>query len=122
MGDYSLIGHNAMLHGCHVGKACLIGIGCVVLDNAEIGDGAMITAGCMIRGGQKIPARAFVYSKKGELIVVEGKARPVQTVIGSLEYVELAARHQEKRWEPFSGEEIEVFRKKAANIVQNMQI
>ncbi|MGQ2864251.1 gamma carbonic anhydrase family protein, partial [Leptospira interrogans] len=55
IGDYTLVGHNTMLHGCKIGRGCLIGIGSIVLDEAEIGDGAMITAGCMIRGGKKIP-------------------------------------------------------------------
>ncbi len=67
VGDYTRVGHNVMLHGCKIGRGCLIGIGSVVLDGAEIGDGAMITAGCMVRGGKKIPPRALVVQKGGEL-------------------------------------------------------
>lgn len=60
IGDWTLVGHNAMLHGCKIGRGCLIGIGSILLDGCEIGDGAQITAGCMIRGGKKIPPRSLV--------------------------------------------------------------
>jgi carbonic anhydrase/acetyltransferase-like protein (isoleucine patch superfamily) len=30
IGDYSLIGHNCVLHGCKIGRACMIGIGSIL--------------------------------------------------------------------------------------------
>ena len=94
IGDYTLVGHNVMLHGCRIGRACMIGIGSIVLDKADIGDGAMITAGCLIRGGKRIPPRALVIQKDGETRVIENGAKTDQTVAGSLEYVELARRYR----------------------------
>ncbi len=102
IGDYTLVGHRAMLHGCTVGRGALIGIGCVVLDGAEIGDGAMITAGCMIRGGMKIPARSMVVQKGGELKIYPNKARTQLTLAGSLEYVELARRWKAGEFHPLT--------------------
>lgn len=112
IGDYALVGHNAMLHGCRIGRAVMIGIGCVVLDGAEIGDGAMVTAGCLIRGGAKIPEHALVLQKDGKLIIKEGKARTGYTIAGSLEYVELAERWRRGEWGAFTREhEEELFRR-----------
>lgn len=117
IGDYTLIGHNAMVHSCTIGRGVLIGIGAVVLDGAEIGDGAAITAGCLIRGGRKIPAGALVLSKRGEVVVIEGKARPKMTVAGSLEYHQLAERHLRGQYGPFSAEAEQAFYAEADRIV-----
>lgn len=112
IGDYTLVGHNVMIHGAKIGKACLIGIGSILLDNCEIGDGAQITAGCMIRGGKKIPPHSLVFSKNGELQILPNKAKVEATIAGSIEYVILAQRalaNDFSRIENFS--EIEVLTK-----------
>ncbi len=119
IGDYTLVGHNAMIHGCTVGRACMIGIGSIVLDGAEIGDGAMVTAGCLIRGGARIPAHALVIQKDGKLIVAENRARSAYTLAGSLEYIELARRFRSGQWGPFTREhEEELFRQAERMLVE----
>lgn len=120
IGDYTLVGHRAMLHGCKVGKAALIGIDCVILDGAEIGDGAMITAGCMIRGGMKIPPRSMVVQKGGELKIFPNKARTQLTIGGSLEYVELARRWKERIFTPPTEEEDRALFERAGAIFKEM--
>lgn len=90
IGDYTLVGHKTMLHGCKIGKGCLIGINATILDNAEIGDGAMIMAGCTIRGGKKVPPRSLVLPAGDKVKIMENKATPLLTVYGCLEYAELA--------------------------------
>ena len=42
------IGHNAVIHGAHVGKGCLIGMGAVLLDNARIAPGSIVAAGAVV--------------------------------------------------------------------------
>ncbi len=120
IGDYTLVGHNAMLHGCKIGRAVLIGIGSIILDDAEIGDGAMITAGCMIRGGTKIPPRALVTPDGSSIKIFENKARTALTVAGSLEYVELVKRMQKGVWGPFTRAEEEAFLARAKEIVDQL--
>ncbi|TGK18061.1 gamma carbonic anhydrase family protein [Leptospira fluminis] len=120
--DYTLVGHNTMLHGCKIGKGCLIGIGSVVLDDAEIGSGAMILAGCIVRGGKKIPPRAMVLPKNGDLVIYPNKAKPAMTIAGCLEYVELSKRILADRFGPFSPEEEAGFLKEAERIVSDLGI
>lgn len=122
IGDYSLIGHNVMLHGCRLGRAVMIGIGSVVLDGAEIGDGAMVTAGCMIRGGRKIPPRALVIQRGNELKIVEHAAKTALIVAGSLEYVELARRRLAGSYGPFSRQQELDFLAKARDLIEQMGI
>ena len=120
IGDYTLVGHNTMLHSCKIGKACLIGIGSIILDKAEIGDGAMITAGCLIRGGMKIPPRSLVVQKEGKLTVYENKAKLQLTVAGSIEYMELAARYQRSIFGPFTKEEEQDFFIRAGKVMEEL--
>ncbi|TGK06934.1 gamma carbonic anhydrase family protein [Leptospira semungkisensis] len=120
--DYTLVGHNAMLHGCKIGKGCLIGIGAVILDEAEIGDGAMILAGCMIRGGKKIPPRAMVIPKNGDIVIYDKKAKPEMSVAGCLEYIQLAKRFQENIFRPFTKEEEQAFVQEAKAIIARLGI
>ncbi|PJZ77833.1 gamma carbonic anhydrase family protein [Leptospira neocaledonica] len=120
--DYTLVGHNTMLHGCKIGKGCLIGIGVIILDDAVIGDGAMILAGCMIRGGKKIPPRAMVLPKNGDIVIYEKKAKPEMSIAGCLEYIQLAKRFQENVFKPFTKEEELQFVEEAKSIIKRYSI
>lgn len=70
------VGHNAVIHGAHVGKGCLIGMGSVLLDNAEIAPGTIVAAGAVVLAKAKlspgiyagIPARQV---KEGSPAVTE---------------------------------------------------
>ncbi len=120
IGDYSLIGHNAILHGCTVGRACMVGIGSIVLDGATIGDGAMITAGCIVRGRARIPARALVVNEAGALRIFPNRAHVRLTVAGSLEYVELIKRYGRGVFRAFSADEEKGFLEAADRIVAEL--
>lgn len=120
IGDYTLVGHNCMIHSCAIGRACLIGIGSIVLEGAQVGDGAMITAGVLLRGGTKVPPGALVIQKGGEVKVYEGKARTLLTIAGSLEYETLAVRASRGEFGPFSREEEMAFVESARAILKDI--
>src|SRR5213075_123643 len=44
VGNYTTIGHAAIIHACEIGNECLIGMGATVLDGAKIGDRCIIGA------------------------------------------------------------------------------
>lgn len=56
IGNYVLVGHKAILHGCTVGDGALIGMGAVLLDGARVGANALVGAGALVREGGEIPA------------------------------------------------------------------
>lgn len=120
IGDYTLVGHNAMLHGCTIGKAVLIGIGCTVHDEAVIGDGAMVMANCVIRGKKKIPPFAMVVPDGNDIKIFENKAKTRLTIAGSLEYIALARRFQENKFGPFTAEEEAEFLHQADIILREL--
>jgi carbonic anhydrase/acetyltransferase-like protein (isoleucine patch superfamily) len=120
IGDYTLVGHNAVLHGCLIGKGVLIGIGSIVLDKAIIGDGAQITAGCMIRGNTKIPPFSLVVSKGGDIKIYERKSKPEFTIAGCIEYAHLSVRYLHNQFEPFTEDEESLFLKQANDIKKGL--
>jgi gamma-carbonic anhydrase len=68
IGDDVTIGHLAIVHGCTIGRRCLIGMGSVVLDNAEIGDECIIAAGAVVPPRMKVPARSLVMGNPGKIV------------------------------------------------------
>lgn len=54
IGEGVTIGHRAVVHGCTIGKNCLIGIGAIVMDGAELGDYVMLGAGALVPPGKKL--------------------------------------------------------------------
>ena len=85
VGDDVTLGHRATLHGCTVKDRCLVGIGATVMDGAVVGEDAMVAAGSLVPPGMVVP--------------------PGMLALGSPAKV----RRQ------LTDEEIEYFRKSAAN-------
>lgn len=62
------IGHMAILHGCTIGEASLIGMGATVLNEARIGNSVLIGAGALIAEGKEIPDGVLVLGRPGKII------------------------------------------------------
>lgn len=60
IGDDVTVGHRAVVHGCVVEDAALIGIGAIVLDGARVGEGALVGAGAVVTPGASVDARTLV--------------------------------------------------------------
>lgn len=61
--DRVTIGHLAMLHGCEIGEACLVGMGSIVMDGARIGDHSLIGAGSLVTEGAIFPPRSLILGR-----------------------------------------------------------
>ena len=59
--DGAVLGHRAVVHGCHIKKGSLIGIGAIVLDGAEIGEESIVGAGSVVAPGTIVPPRSLVF-------------------------------------------------------------
>lgn len=60
IGENVSVGHNAVVHGCTIGDATLIGMGSVVLSGAVIGSGVLVAGGALVLGGTVIPDGVLV--------------------------------------------------------------
>ena len=96
IGDYVLIGHNAIIHGAKVGKGCLIGMGTVLMSYSEIGENCIIGAGTLITEHKKIPPNSLVYGTPARIVRTLGEEE-IGHVRGTvMEYSELAKKFMEK--------------------------
>jgi carbonic anhydrase/acetyltransferase-like protein (isoleucine patch superfamily) len=68
IGEDCVIGHLACVHGCEVGKRCLIGIHATILNGAKIGDECIIGAGAVVSEGAQIPPRSLVLGVPGKVL------------------------------------------------------
>lgn len=54
------IGHSVTLHGCTIGRLCLVGIGAIVLSGAVVGEESIVAAGALVPEGMVVPPRSLV--------------------------------------------------------------
>ena len=66
--DEVTVGHNAILHGCKIGKRSIIGMGSTILDHVEIGEECIIGANTLIPSGKIIPPRSLVLGSPGKVV------------------------------------------------------
>lgn len=62
------VGHLAMLHGCHIGEACLVGMSSIVMDKVKIGDHCLIAAGSLVVENSQIPAKQMVLGRPAKAV------------------------------------------------------
>lgn len=54
IGNNVSIGHNALVHGCHIKDNVLIGMGSIVMDNAVVESNSIIAAGAIVLEGTHV--------------------------------------------------------------------
>ena len=64
--NHVTIGHNAVIHGCHIKENCLIGMGSIILDNSLINSNVIIGAGSVVRG--TIPNNCIVSGNPAKVV------------------------------------------------------
>ncbi len=89
------VGHNAMLHGCHVGDGSLIGIGAVVLNGARIGRRCLVGAGALVTEGTEIPDGSLVLGSPARVKRSLSLAQQSALAQGAEHYVNNATRFSE---------------------------
>lgn len=54
LGEGVTVGHRAIIHACHIGSYCLVGMGAIVMDGVVCEDHVMIGAGTVVTPGQHL--------------------------------------------------------------------
>lgn len=93
VGDGTVVGHRAVLHGHRVGQSCLIGMGAMLLSGSEVGDECIIAAGAVVTERKKIPSRSLVMGMPGKVVrqVTDEEVAYIQKLQGR--YLELAREY-----------------------------
>jgi carbonic anhydrase/acetyltransferase-like protein (isoleucine patch superfamily) len=63
-----VVGHRAVIHGCRIEDAVLVGIQATVLDGAVVGEGSVIGAGAVVTAGTLVPPRSLVLGVPGRVV------------------------------------------------------
>ncbi len=61
LGEDVSVGHGAVVHGCTVGDATIVGINAVVLNGASVGRGCIVGAGAVVPEGVVFLFRLFSF-------------------------------------------------------------
>lgn len=62
------VGHGAIVHGCTIGDACIIGMGAVLMNGCVIGEGSLVAAGALVTQGKVIPPRSLVVGSPAKVL------------------------------------------------------
>lgn len=92
LGRFCTVGHGAILHGCHIGDHCLIGMGAIVLDGARLGDHCMVGAGAVVTGKMDAPAGALLLGNPAKIVreLTEQEKQSIEK--NAAHYIELATQ------------------------------
>ena len=93
VGEGVSVGHRAVLHGCTVADAVLIGMGAVVLNGAVVGEGSLVAAGAVVLEGTVVPPGSLVAGVPGKVRRETTEAEREHIRANGLSYRELSARH-----------------------------
>lgn len=87
IGEEATVGHQAMLHGCTIGKGALIGIGAKVLNGARVGDGAIVGAHSLVGEGREIAAGMLAVGAPAKVIRAVSDADRARVEQGVADYM-----------------------------------
>jgi len=68
IGEGVTVGHQAMLHGCSIGKGSLIGIQAILLNGVKVGENCLIGAGSLLTAGTEVPDGSLVLGRPAKVV------------------------------------------------------
>src|SRR5436190_12077749 len=68
IGNYTTIGHAAIIHACDIGDECLIGMGATILDGARIGDCCIVGANALVTQRFVAPPGSMIFGTPAKIV------------------------------------------------------
>ena len=93
VGNYTTIGHAAIIHACEIGNECLIGMGATVLDGARIADHCIVGANALVTQRFVAPPGSMILGAPAKVVrpLTEQELRGLRP--WAEKYVEVAKAH-----------------------------
>ena len=89
VGEGETIGHNAIVHGCHIGDNTVIGMGSILLNGAKVGRNCIIGAGALVTGKMEIPDNSMAFGNPAKIIRKLTSKEIMANKENAMEYVKL---------------------------------
>ncbi|MBL9186929.1 MAG: gamma carbonic anhydrase family protein [Opitutaceae bacterium] len=93
VGNFTTIGHAAIIHACDIGDECLIGMGATVLDGARIGDRCIVGANALVTQRFTAPPGSMILGAPAKVVrpLTDDEQRGLRR--WAEKYIEVAAAH-----------------------------
>jgi carbonic anhydrase/acetyltransferase-like protein (isoleucine patch superfamily) len=93
VGNFTTIGHAAIIHACDIGDECLIGMGATVLDGAKIGDRCIVGANALVTQRFVAPPGSMILGAPAKVVraLSEDEQRGLRR--WAEKYIEVAKAH-----------------------------
>ena len=94
LGKNVTVGHQVMLHGCHIGDGSLVGIGAVILNGAKSGKNCLVGAGALVTEGNEFPDGSMILGSPAKAVknLAPEQIAGIEDIAGR--YVKNAQRYQ----------------------------
>lgn len=93
VGEYTTVGHGAILHACTVGNECLIGMRATVMDGAKIGDQCIVGAHALVPNGFEAPPGSMILGSPAKIVKQLPDDRRKGLRYWAEKYIEVARAH-----------------------------
>lgn len=94
IGNDVTIGHSAMLHGCTIEDAVLIGMQATVLDGARVRRHSMVAAGAVVREGFEVPEGTLVAGVPAKVVRELTEAEHAKLYQSAQNYIDYVASYR----------------------------
>lgn len=93
IGNYTTVGHAAIVHACDIGDECLVGMGATVLDGARIGDRCIIGANTLVTQRFVAPPGSMILGSPAKVVrpLTDDEQRGLRR--WAEKYIEVARAH-----------------------------
>lgn len=97
VGDDVTVGHQVILHACHISNRCLIGMGSIIMDNAQIGEYTFIGAGSLITENTILEGGYLWIGRPARRVRALRDEEKEYILYSAQNYVRLKQHHQEQQ-------------------------
>ena len=97
VGDYTTVGHSAVVHACKVGNGVLVGMRATILDGAEIGDESIVGAASLVTQEMRVPPGSLVWGVPARIVRALTPAERAHIKTLAEKYVELSAYYRQRK-------------------------
>lgn len=94
VGDYCVVGHQVILHGCTIGDGVLIGMGSIILNGAKIGNGCVLGAGSLVTEDTELKPGSLYFGRPAKYIRPCSRKEMQETIHWAKKYAQLAKSYQ----------------------------
>lgn len=92
VGDDVTIGHNAIVHGCHIGSGSLVGMGAILMNGSTVGNHCIVAAGALLPENHHYEDGTLIMGMPAKAVRKLTKEEIEENLHSARMYAELARR------------------------------